>query len=108
MIFETRMKLPAIPKLWQGDLRHLERDVAGVSDDPRADLDQLFLEGRQRPVLDRHRRRQRAQEVAEVRGEGVKLKVHGVGGERPARQLGWPKLAFRRRDAGVGCPEILK
>jgi hypothetical protein len=42
MIFETRMKLPAMPKLWQGDLCHLKSDVAGVSDDPRADLDQLF------------------------------------------------------------------
>lgn len=64
-----------------GDLRHLERDVTGVAHDPCADLDQLFLECRQRPILDRLRLRQRAQEVAEVVGEGMKLKAHGVGGE---------------------------
>src|SRR5262249_35570866 len=36
---------------------------------PKVDLDQLVLQGRQRPVLDRLRRRQRAQEIAEVVGE---------------------------------------
>jgi hypothetical protein len=68
------------------ETRHLENDVAGVSGDLRANPDQLFLERRHRPVLDRLRRRQRAQEVAEVVGEGVKLKARGVGGKRPARQ----------------------
>ena len=47
-------------------------------DDLRTDLDQLFLEAGQRPVLDRLGRRQRAQEVAEVIGQGVKLETHGI------------------------------
>ena len=69
-----------------GDLGHLEGDIAAVADDLRADLDQLLLQARQRPVLDRLGRRQRAQEVAEIVGERMKLEPHGVGGERPARQ----------------------
>jgi len=56
----------------------------GRDDDLRADFDQLFLERRQRPFLDRLRRRQRAQEITEVVGERMKLKTRGVGGERPA------------------------
>jgi hypothetical protein len=39
----------------------------------RADLDQLVLQGRQRPVLDWLWRRQRAQEIAEVVGKRMKL-----------------------------------
>src|SRR5271157_2196270 len=50
----------------------------------RADLDQLLLRARQRPILDRRRRRQRAQEIAEIIGERVKLKPHRIGGERRA------------------------
>jgi hypothetical protein len=49
---------------WDGDLSHLEDDVATVANNPRADLDQLFLQARQRPVLNRFWRRQRAQEIA--------------------------------------------
>ena len=64
-----------------GDLGHLEGDIAAVADDLRADLDQLFLQARQRPVFDRLGRRQRAQEVAEIVGEGMKLEPDGVGGE---------------------------
>src|SRR4029450_11088998 len=71
---------------WDGDLRHLEDDIAAVAADFRADLDQLFLQTRQRPVLDRLRRRQRAQEIAEVVGERMKLEPHRVGGDRWARQ----------------------
>ena len=52
----------------------------------RADLDRLFLQARQRPVFDRLRRRQRAQEIAEIVGERMKLETHGVGRERSARQ----------------------
>ena len=71
---------------WDGDLGHLEGDIAAVADDLRADLDQLLLQARQRPVLDRLGRRQRAQEIAEIVGERMKLEPHRVGGERPARQ----------------------
>ena len=64
-----------------GDLGHLEGDITAVAHDLRADLDQLFLQARQRPVFDRFGRRQRAQEVAEILGERVKLETNGVGGE---------------------------
>jgi len=57
-----------------------------VAHDLRANLDQLLLEARQRPIFDRLRRRQRAQEVAEIIGEGMKLEPHRVGGERAARE----------------------
>jgi hypothetical protein len=40
-----------------GDLGHLEDDITAVAPHLRADLDQLVLQGRQRPVLDRLRRR---------------------------------------------------
>ena len=57
-----------------------------MTDDLRADLDQLFLERRRRPVPDRLRRRQRTQKIAKVVGERMKLKTHGVGVEGPARK----------------------
>ena len=63
---------------WEGHLDHLEGDVAAVAHDLRADLDQLFLQARQRPVLDRFRRRQRAQEVAEIVGERMKLQGNAI------------------------------
>ena len=71
---------------WGGDLGHLEGDIAPVADDLRANLDQLFLEARQRPILDRLGRCQCAQEVAEILGERMKLEPNGIGSECPARQ----------------------
>src|SRR5260221_10966204 len=71
---------------WDGDLRHLEDDIASVAHHLRADLDQLLLQARQRPVLDRLRCRKRAEKVAKIVGERMKLEPHGVGRERPARQ----------------------
>src|SRR5262245_52013876 len=68
-----------------GDLGHLEHDVAAVAHHLRPDLDQLLRQACQRPVLDRLGRRQRAQEIAEVVGERMKLEPNGIGGERPAR-----------------------
>ena len=68
---------------WDGDLGHLERDIAPMADDLRADLDQLLFEARQRPILDRLRRRQSAQDVAEIVGQRMKLEADGVRGERP-------------------------
>jgi len=67
-----------------GDLGDLEGDTAAMADDLGADLDQLLLQARQRPVLDRLRRRQRAQEIDEIVGERMKLQTHRVGGECPA------------------------
>ena len=67
-----------------GDLGHLEDNIAAVAHHLRADLDQLFLQTRQRPVLDRLGRRQRAQEIAEVVGERMKdLGVFWRGGRSP-------------------------
>ena len=65
------------------NLGHLEDEIATVADDLRADLDQLLLQARQRPVLDRFGRRQRAQEIAEIVSQRMKLEPDGVGGERP-------------------------
>jgi hypothetical protein len=66
---------------WNRYLRHLEDRIAAMADDLRADLDQLLLERRQRAVLDQLGRRHRPQKIAEIIGERVKLKTHGVGGE---------------------------
>ena len=55
------------------DLRHLEGDIAAVADDLGADLDELLPQAGQRPVLDRLRCCQGAQEVAEIIGEGLQL-----------------------------------
>ena len=67
-----------------GDLGHLECDVAAMADDLRANFDELLFQGRQRPVLDRVRRRQGSQEVAEIVSKRMKLKANRVGGERAA------------------------
>ena len=90
-----------------GDLGHLEGDIAAVADDLRADLDQLLLQARQRPVLDRLGRRQRAQEVAEIVGERMKLEPHGVGGERPARQPRPLDRALAFLDPLLAVPRLL-
>src|SRR5580704_14672594 len=71
---------------WRTDLGHLEGDIAAVADDLRADLDQLLLQAGQGPVLDWLGYRQRAQEVAEVIGQGVKLETHRISSERAAGQ----------------------
>jgi hypothetical protein len=69
---------------WDCDLGHLERKITPVADDLRADLDQFFLQARQRPLLDGLRRRQSAKEIAEIVGERMKLKADCIGGERAA------------------------
>jgi hypothetical protein len=58
----------------------------GVAHDLRANLDEFLLEARQRPVFDWLGRGERAQEVAEIVGEGMKLEPHSVGGERAVRE----------------------
>src|SRR5215471_21820240 len=92
---------------WDGDLGHLEGDIAAVAHYLRADLDQLVLQGRQRPVLDRLRRRQRAQEIAEVVGERMKLEPHRVGGERSARQSRPLDRAFALLDPLLARPPLV-
>jgi hypothetical protein len=67
-----------------GDLGHLEGDLAAVAHDFRADLDQLLLQARQRPILDRLGRRQSTKEITEIVGERMKLEPHGISRERPA------------------------
>ena len=46
----------------------MERDVAAVTDNLRADFDQLFAQAGQRPPLHRLRHRQRAHKVDGVDG----------------------------------------
>ncbi len=67
------------------DLRHLESDVATVAHDLGADLDQLFAQSGQRPVLNVFRQRQRSHEVAEVISERMELKPDGIVAEAVAR-----------------------
>ena len=57
-----------------------------MAHDLRADLDQLFLQARQRPILDRLWCRQPAQKITEIVGQRMKLKPDRIGGERAARQ----------------------
>src|SRR5215470_14970387 len=90
-----------------GDLGHLEDNIAAVAHHLRADLDQLVLQTRQRPVLDRLRRRQRAQEIAEVVGERMKLEPHRVGGERSARQSRPLDRAFALLDPLLARPALV-
>ena len=58
-----------------GDLGHLEDEIATLADDLRANLDRLLLQARQRLVLDRLGRRQRAQEIDEIVGERMELSL---------------------------------
>ena len=54
-----------------------------MANDLRADLDEFFLQARPRPILDRLRRRQRAQKITKIVGQRMKLKPNRVGGEGP-------------------------
>ncbi len=60
---------------WHRNLRQLESDVAAMSHDLGADLDELLPKRRHRPAVDLSRQRQTAQEVAEVVGQGEQLKA---------------------------------
>ena len=66
----------------------MEGDVAAVTDDLRANLDQLLAQAGQRSRLRGPRHRQRPHEIAKVVGKSVELKAHRVGGEGAARQAG--------------------
>ena len=55
-----------------------------MTDDLRADLDQLLARAGQRPRLRRPGHRQRPHEVGEVVGQRMELETHGVGGEGAA------------------------
>ncbi len=79
-----------------GDLGHLEDDVAPVAHDLRADLDELFPEAGQRPLLHGIGQSERAHEIAEVVGERMKLEPDGVVVKRPASTVSSPNLALTR------------
>ncbi len=66
-----------------GNLGHLEDDVAAVADDFRADLE-LFAHRRHGPVLHFLRQAQRSPEVAQIVGQGMKLKPNLVVAELAA------------------------
>ena len=73
-LYNQRQNL-LVPSSGNGDLGHLEGDAAAMADDLGADLGQLLFQARQRPVLDRFRRR-RTQEIAEIISERKKLDTH--------------------------------
>jgi hypothetical protein len=60
---------------------HLEGNIASVTDDLGADLDQLLLQAGQGPVADRFGCHQSAQEVAEIVSDSVQLKTDRIGSE---------------------------
>ena len=64
---------------WDGDLRQLESDIATMAHDLRADLDQLFPQRGQRPVLHFLGQGKPAQEVAPVVSESVELRADYLG-----------------------------
>ena len=66
------------------DLGHLEDDVAAVVRDLGSYFDEFLPQAGQRPLLDRLRQSQRPHEVGEIVGQRMKLKPHGVCGERAA------------------------
>ena len=68
-------------------LGHLKHDIARVTDNLHANPNQLLEQRRHGPVADRLRHRQRAQEVAEIVGQRVKLETNRVGGVRAAGNL---------------------
>jgi hypothetical protein len=55
-----------------------------VPDDLRADLHQPVPQRRRRPLADRVRQGQGAEEVGEIIGQGVQLQPHRVGGDAAA------------------------
>ena len=50
--FADQMQDLSEQQSWHRDFGRLECDVVGMGYDLRADLDEFFLEARQRPVLD--------------------------------------------------------
>jgi len=59
-----------------------------MADHFRTDLDQLFPQRRERPVLDLLWQSKRPHEVGEIVGQGMKLEPDGVVAELAARQPG--------------------
>src|SRR5262249_21821611 len=70
-------------------------------------LRRLSPNPRQRPVLDRLWRCQRAQEITEVVGERMKLEPHRIGGERSARQSRPLDRAFALLDPLLARPALV-
>ena len=66
------------------NLGQLESDIATMADDLGTDLDQLLPQRGQRPVLHLLRQSQRPHEVAQIVGQGVKLKPNLVAAELAA------------------------
>ena len=92
-----------------GDFCELECDVAAMSHDLRADLDELLPKRRQRPVLNLLRQRQRAQEVAEIVGERVELQANRIVAEAVAGKPCPVDRVLTFLDPLLGCtPSIIK
>jgi hypothetical protein len=78
-----------------------------MAHDLRANLDQLLLEARQRPVFDRLGRRERAEEVAEIVGKRVKLNADSVRGEGAAGKPGLSDRALALLDPLFACAALV-
>ena len=78
-----------------------------MANDLRADLDELFLQARQRPILDRLWRRQRAQKITKIVGQRMKLKSNRVGGEGPTREPCPLDRALALLDPLLACPALV-
>ncbi len=101
---------------WDGDLRHLESDIAAVAHDLGADLDQLLAQGGQRPMFHRLGQGQRPEEVADVVGQRKRLlsplvecmlrtQDHGARGPAVFRRLASsPRVVRRPRSS---APKII-
>ena len=68
------------------DRCELECDVAAMSRDLRTDLDQRVAKRSRGPMLDLLRQRQRAQEVAEIVSECMRLQANRIAAKAVARQ----------------------
>ena len=68
------------------DFGQLKRDVSGVMNHLRTDLDELVAQRRERPLLHTRRQRQPAQEVAQVVRQHMQLQPRLVGVEAVTAQ----------------------
>src|ERR1019366_3307241 len=87
------------------DLGHLEYDVASMAHDLGSNFDEFFPQAGQRPLLDPLRQSQRPQEIAEIVGQRMKRKPHGVGGEM-TRAAAFPRLEPGYRSHLQFCDDI--
>ena len=85
----------------QGAFGELQGEVPGMSDEPRAGLEEPLREARQGPALDGDGQDQPAQQIAEVIGDHPEEQPHLVGPEAVAGEPG-PVGGDGSSDGAVG------